>query len=76
MNTIQCHIGDSDYRLDYDGSRITSGWIFHGTVFMEHIVDFYCEVPDDGETPLFSPADTKEEVRDAVKRTIVEHERG
>ena len=70
MTTTICHIGDRDYRLDYDSSRITSGRIYHGTVYMAHILDFYFEVPDDGTAPLFSPGDTPREVREAILHAV------
>lgn len=76
MTTIHCRIGDSDYRLDYDGSRIISGFIYHGTVYMHRLLDFYCELPDDNGPILFSPHDTPQEVKDAVLKAIVEHEHG
>jgi hypothetical protein len=70
MDTIQCHIGDKDYRLDYDVTPITTGRIYRGTVFTEHIVDFYLEVPNDGGEPLFSPIDADEKIKEAVIRAI------
>lgn len=76
MNTAQCQIGGQKYRLDYDCTRVTSGRIFHGTLYLERIVDFYCEVPDEDGEPLFSPRDTRAEIRKAVIDSILLTEKG
>jgi hypothetical protein len=74
MAIIKCKIGSRDYRLDYDKVKITSGGLYHGTVFQSHIFEFFFVIFTNGDPTLFSPLNADEEQKSAVIKAIREHE--
>ncbi|MDP4147955.1 MAG: hypothetical protein Q8927_10250 [Bacteroidota bacterium] len=76
MAIIKCKIGNREYRLDYEKVKITSGVLYHGTVFQNHIFEFFFVVFTNGDPILFSPLHADEERKRVVIKAIEEHEKG
>ena len=74
MTTIQCKIGSRDYRMDYEKVMITSGELYHGTVYQSHIFEFFFVIFTNGDPILFSPLHTEEGRKNAIIAAIKNHE--
>jgi hypothetical protein len=74
MPTIHCHIGNREYRLDYDRTDLVSGSMYKGTLYMDRILDFFFEISEEGDERLFGPSGTPEEVKKPVMRAILGEE--
>ncbi|MFI5153955.1 MAG: hypothetical protein ACHQET_11515 [Chitinophagales bacterium] len=68
MNPITCIINGQEFHLEYEKTSITSGILYHGTVFEKHIFEFFFVIFKNGDPDLFSPLDTI----DSKKRSIIE----
>jgi len=70
MQSTTCFIDGKECRLDFDRTSITSGTLYHGTVFERHVFDFFFVVFDNGSPMLFSPLDTTEPRKIAIVTAV------
>jgi hypothetical protein len=75
MPLTTCHIDDQDFRLEYEKTSITSGTLYHGTVYQNHIFEFFFVVFKNGDPVLFSPLDTESSRKNIIVETILDFEK-
>ncbi len=63
------------YRMDFEMTPITSGLLFHGTVFQNHIFEFFFVEFKNGEPTLFSPLSSPPDKINSVLNAIKEYEK-
>ena len=66
MPTIPCSFEGKIYQLDYERTLLVSGGLYHGTFYLDKILDFYFEVFDNGDPTLFAPLHTADNLKQAV----------
>ena len=74
MPSIKCKIGGKEYNLDYERTPITSGILYHGTLFQHKILEFFFVNFNNGEPPLFSPLHTDEALKNEIITCVNAHE--
>ena len=74
MPAILCPFQDRNYQLDYEKALLASGALYHGTLYLDKILDFYFEVFDNGEPTLFAPLNTADNLKKAIIGAITNFE--
>jgi len=75
MATTFCNIDGKSFRIDYERTQITSGILYHGTLFQQRILEFFFVLFANGDPVLFSPQETGEPIRTAIINSIQEFEK-
>jgi len=74
MTSTSCVLEGKEYRMDYEKTEISSGTMYHGTVYLEHILEFFFVIFKNGDPVLFSPLDTPDSRKDVIIRSITDSE--
>jgi hypothetical protein len=72
MPTTTCNIDGKICRIDYEKTFITSGSLFHGTVFQDHIFEFFFVIFNNDDPTLFSPICTPDQKKNSIIQAIQE----
>jgi hypothetical protein len=72
MPSGTCFMDGKNYRIDYEKTNITSGVLYHGTVFQEHIFEFSFVVFNNGDPVLFSPIETAASKKNMIMNAVGE----
>ena len=70
-----CQFEGREFRIEYEKTPITSGLLYHGTLFQEHIFEFTFVIFNNGDPVLFSPMNTAPGKKEVVMEAIKAHEK-
>ncbi|HVM86917.1 MAG TPA: hypothetical protein VMT76_01930 [Puia sp.] len=71
MRSTTCNLENKPCRIDYEKTPIASGMLYHGTVFQDHILEFFFVIFKNDDPVMFSPLKVPDNKRDAIINAVV-----